>query len=112
MSGKAPNGKKPVGSGARGKKDVDMKDSSSSKKGKEVKQIVREGDEEMTVVVPPTKGKSSKSSGPPEADSDGDVEMDAPDKTNAEYEPAVDPVVQAITGKPLCSHRRFPDHHP
>jgi 26S proteasome regulatory subunit N3 len=72
-----------------------MKDSSKTKGKKGAK----EGDEEMTVVVPPS--KKPQSTAPP-ADSDGDVSMAAVDKDdNAEEdgEPKVDPVAQTIAGK-------------
>lgn len=62
-------------------------------KGKKLK----EGDEEMTVVVPAPKG--SKLSSPPQKDNDGDVEMDVSGPT-AEDEGAVkiDPVAQTVSG--------------
>ena len=86
MPGKTPqkNGKKPAENGLRSGKDVEA----SKSKGKKA---AKDGDEEMTVVVPPSKA-SKPSSGPP-ADTDGDVSMGDEDK-----EEQVDPAVQAIAG--------------
>ncbi|TLD29162.1 hypothetical protein PspLS_03387 [Pyricularia sp. CBS 133598] len=88
MPGKTPNGKQPVENGVRKTQDVDMKDETSRKtKGKKLK----EGDEEMTVVVPPS--KSSKQS--PPTRSDEDVDMDDSTKVD-DGEVKVDPAVQAV----------------
>ena len=103
MPPKAPNGKKPGGSGAKDVKDAEMKDNASiTKKGKSTKKVVsaKEADEEMTVVVPPKKGPNSKKQ--PLADADGDVDMDAsPDKADeaGENGAIVDPIAQTISGK-------------
>ncbi|KAJ2904560.1 putative 26S proteasome regulatory subunit rpn3 [Zalerion maritima] len=100
MPGKAPNGKKPIGNRIKGNKEAEMKD--TSKKGKATKKAAKDGDDEMTVVVPSTKG-GSKTTKPPassaaaDADADGDVDMDASDKTDADEEPAIDPVAQTIS---------------
>lgn len=95
MPGKTPNGngKEPVENGGYpGSKDIDMKDeSSSSLKGKG-KKGAKDGDEEMTVVVPISKKQSSA---PPPNDADGDVNMDDADK---DAEEKVDPVAQAVSG--------------
>lgn len=97
MPGKTPrsNGK-PVGQ----KEDVEMTDASKAKGKKPAK----DGDDEMTVVVPP-----SKASKQPRADAEGDVAMG--DEEDAETEPKVDPVVQTVAGK---QHRgaipTFEDH--
>ncbi|CRK41484.1 hypothetical protein BN1708_001808 [Verticillium longisporum] len=92
MPGKTPNsnGNKPTQNGYRSTKDVDMKDAKSkNKKG------AKDGDEEMTVVVPPSKGTKQSSTLPP-PDADGDVAMG--DEENADDDAAVkvDPVVQAV----------------
>ncbi|KAG7112772.1 hypothetical protein HYQ45_017119 [Verticillium longisporum] len=94
MPGKTPNsnGNKPTQNGYRSTKDVDMKDAKSkNKKG------AKDGDEEMTVVVPPSKGTKQPSTLPP-PDADGDVAMG--DEENADDAAAVkvDPVVQAVAG--------------
>lgn len=59
---------------------------------------VNEKEEEMTVVVPPSKG--SKLSAPPPKDTDGDVAMDGADELNGEDAGAVkvDPVAKAVSG--------------
>ncbi|KUI72084.1 putative 26S proteasome regulatory subunit rpn3 [Cytospora mali] len=91
MPGKTPNGngKEPVENGGYpGSKDIEMKDDSSSLKGKG-KKGAKEGDEEMTVVVPMSKKQSSA---PPPNDADGDVSME-----DAEEEEKVDPVAQAVS---------------
>lgn len=83
MPGKTPNnGKKPLENG------VQKKDSSKAKG----KKAVKDGDEEMTVVVPPS--KSSKKSAQAPADAEGDVAMD-----EEEEETKVDPVVQTVAGE-------------
>ncbi|KAJ3940880.1 26S proteasome non-ATPase regulatory subunit [Colletotrichum fioriniae] len=85
MPGKTPSrsGKDPLENGVRkNNKDTDSK--SKGKKG------AKDGDEEMTVVVPPSK----KAAAPP-ADADGDVAMG--DEARADdAEVKVDPVVQAV----------------
>ncbi|KAF7548680.1 hypothetical protein G7Z17_g6922 [Cylindrodendrum hubeiense] len=88
MPGKTPqgNGKKPVGSGVRKTKDVEMTDASKTKGKKGAKDT----DEEMTVVVPPSKASKQSS----KADAEGDVSMDE-DKAD-EDEAKVDPVVQTV----------------
>ena len=95
MPGKTPNGngKEPVENGGYpGSKDIEMKDESSLKgKGKKA---LKEGDDEMTVVVPPSKKQSSA---PQPNDGDGDVAMDDSDKAD-DGEVKVDPVVQAVSG--------------
>lgn len=62
-------------------------------KGKKLK----EGEEEMTVVVPPSKGLKLPANLP--KDTDGDVEMDVSGEVTAEEEGAVkvDPVAQAVS---------------
>ncbi|KLU84718.1 26S proteasome non-ATPase regulatory subunit 3 [Magnaporthiopsis poae ATCC 64411] len=85
MPGKTPNGKQPVESESRKNQDVDMKDESSRKtKGKKLK----EGDEEMTVVVPPSKSKQSSPSG----NADEDVVMDDSAKADDNDDVKSDPV--------------------
>ena len=61
----------------------------------------KEGDDEMTVVVPPP--KSSKLSGNPGQDLEGDISMESTEKLEAdesESEPQkVDPQVKAASGQ-------------
>ncbi|ROT35803.1 26S proteasome non-ATPase regulatory subunit 3 [Sodiomyces alkalinus F11] len=90
MPGKTPssNGNEPLENGVRNGQDVEMKDGKSKgKKG------VKDSEEEMTVVVPPTKG-SKQSSGGPTPDTDEDTTMDE-DKVNDEAV-KVDPVAQTV----------------
>jgi 26S proteasome regulatory subunit N3 len=108
MPSKTPhtNGNEPVENGINGTKDVEMKDDAPAPlkggKGKKVK----EGEEEMTVVVPPSKG--SKLSAPPPKDTDGDVAMDGSEEVNGEDAGAVkiDPVVKAVAGSYLSIFSR------
>ena len=100
MPSKTPhtNGTDPVENGINGTKDVDMKEdtSSSIKAGKGKK--VKDTDEEMTVVVPPSKGSKLSALPPPETDGDvimGDSEKPL-DAATAELE--VDPVEKAVSG--------------
>lgn len=100
MPSKTPhtNGNKPADKGVNGTKDVEMKDDAPAPmkggKGKKGK----EGDEEMTVVVPPS--KSSKLSSPPVKDTEGDIAMDGfeDEKTEDAGAVKVDPVAKAISG--------------
>ncbi|KAF4585880.1 26S proteasome non-ATPase regulatory subunit 3 [Ophiocordyceps camponoti-floridani] len=86
MPGKTPkgNGDEPVGNGVRSNDDVDMKDAAKTK-GKKAK----DGDDEMTVVLPPSKASKQPSRS---HDPDGDVSM----ADNADGEVKVDPVQQAV----------------
>jgi 26S proteasome regulatory subunit N3 len=92
MPGKTPrsNGQKPVENGVKKSKDAESGKSKSKK-------ATKDGDEEMTVVVPPSKA-TKQSSAPPPADADGDVSMSGEDKAGEEAE-KVDPAVQAVAGE-------------
>ncbi|KIN00895.1 hypothetical protein OIDMADRAFT_162819 [Oidiodendron maius Zn] len=98
MPGKTPhtNGNDPVENGINGAEDIEMKDDAPNplKAGKGKK--AKEGEEEMTVVVPPSKG--SKLSAPPPKDNEGDVAMDGfEEESGADTSaPKVDPVAQTI----------------
>jgi 26S proteasome regulatory subunit N3 len=100
MPSKTPhtNGTDPVENGVNGTKDVEMKDDALNPlKGGKAKKP-KEGEDEMTVVVPPSKG--SKLSAPPPKDNDGDVSMDGSEEASGEDSgaPKVDPVAKAISG--------------
>lgn len=88
------NGTEPAENGVNGTKDVDMVDDGPEK----IKiGTNKDGEDEMTVVVPPPKGV--KLSGEPGKDADGDVAMD--NTVSAEHvsqEAEVDPKVKAIAG--------------
>lgn len=99
MPSKTPhtNGEKKLENGINGTKDVEMKDDAPAPlkggKGKKAK----EGEEEMTVVVPPSKG--SKAPVTPHKDPEGDVTMDGTEKVEGEdLAVKVDPVAQAVAG--------------
>jgi len=100
MPGKT-NGDKVVDNRINGTKDVEMKDESTtqqSTKGKVIQQKkVKDGDEEMTVVVPPS--KALKLGGAPKKDGDGDVQMDGDAVNGVEsVEEKVDPVAKTVAG--------------
>lgn len=90
MPGKTPSrsGKDPLENGVpNSSKDAESKDAKSKSK-----KAAKDGDEEMTVVVPPSKKAAAIT-----ADADGDVAMG--DENNADdAEVKVDPVVQAVAG--------------
>lgn len=71
-------------------KDSSAKDNKAKAQKDPKKAKDKDGDEEMTVVVPPTK--------PSEADPNGDVTMNGTTEEKEEEKP-VDPKVQAATGK-------------
>ncbi|KAB5542716.1 proteasome regulatory subunit C-terminal-domain-containing protein [Coniochaeta sp. 2T2.1] len=96
MPGKTPD-KEPVENGGyRGGKDIEMKDKDEQEQAASLKhkgkKMAKDGEDEMTVVVPPSKKQSSV---PPPNDADGDVAMDEAEKAD-DGEVKVDPVVQAI----------------
>ena len=82
--------------GVNGSEDVEMVDD-----GQELVKpgINKEGDDEMTVVVPPPKG--TKLSGDPNPDEEGDIVMENAEKNEIDLSEAekVDPKVKAITGQ-------------
>lgn len=95
MPGKT-NGKKTTQNGVNGSKEVEMKDdtkASKSGKGKKTK----EGEEEMTVVVPPAKG--SKLTAPPPTNGEDDIEMGDVDADDKKVEELVDPVTKTVAGE-------------
>lgn len=94
MPGKTPNRNEnePLNKGVR---DVDMKDAKA--KGSKAS---KDADDEMTVVLPPSKSAKQKSQG---QDADGDVAM-GDDGADAE----VDPAAQTVAGK-TWRHVREPD---
>ncbi len=91
-----PNGA-PVEHGMNGTEDVDMVDEGSEK----VKVNGVDGEEEMTVVVPPP--NSSKLAGEPNKDAEGDVAMD--DTKEDEKEVPIDPKVKAVAGEYIAQER-------
>ena len=100
MSGDKPqmNGSDPVENGINGKEDTEMEEGAPKAPGSTKSRKDKDGDEEMTVVVPPS--KDSKVAGTFEEDKDGDINIngvdDAPKKTTAE--PVVDLKAKAMAG--------------
>ena len=87
------NGTEPVENGINGTEDVDMVDDGPE----QVKVgISKDGDDEMTVVVPPP--KSSKLSGEPGKDDEGDIAMENTDKIGG-VSPELDAKAKAVAGK-------------
>lgn len=88
-------------SNANGVDDVEMKEGTIPSKSKSVKG--KDEDEEMTVVVPPSKG--SKLAGAPQKDGQGDVAMngDAEVDEAAVDEPEIDPREKAVASKQSVS---------
>jgi 26S proteasome regulatory subunit N3 len=100
MPSKTPhtNGTDPVENGVNGTNDVEMKDDAPAPlKGGKGKKAKEGSEEEMTVVVPPS--KVSKLSAPPPKDNGGDVPMDGSEE-GAEDDGAVkvDPVAKTVSG--------------
>lgn len=81
-----------------GSEDVEMEEEPTGP-GRSAKGKGKEGDEEMTVVVPPSKG--SKLSGSSQKDGEGDVAMHGESETDAEAskEPEIDPRTVAISSE-------------
>ena len=87
------NGTEPVENGINGTEDIDMVDDGPEK----VKVGTNnDGEDEMTVVVPPP--KSSKLSGEPGKDEEGDVAMENAEKSDSVI-PELDPKAKAVAGK-------------
>lgn len=89
------NGTEPVENGVNGTEDVEMGDESLKSK------LNKDGDDEMTVVVPPTKGP--KLAGEPGPEESGDVAMDGTDGDAGKSE-VVDTKAKAVAGKSLVLH--------
>lgn len=109
MPSKTPhtNGNEAVENGLNGTKDIEMKDDApASLKGGKGKKP-KDGEEEMTVVVPPS--KASKLSSAASKDREGDVSMETEEQA-AEDDGAVkvDPVTKAVSGTLLYfSHNTY-----
>ena len=100
MGGDKPhiNGSDKAENGANGSDDVEMEEASIDP-GKSAKGKGKETDEEMTVVVPPS--KSSKLSDLSQKDGQGGVTMNGDGKIDVETakEPEIDPRTTAISSK-------------
>ena len=90
-----PNGVEPVENGVNGSEDVEMADDEVDKVRSNG---IKEGEDEMTVVVPPP--NSSKLAGEPPKDLEGDISMDEIPVTAVEDQSAVivDPKAKAVLG--------------
>lgn len=88
------NGAEAIENGVNGVEDVDMVDDGPEK----VKiGTNKDGEDEMTVVVPPPKG--NKLSGEPGKDAEGDTAMDNSEAAEkVSKEPEADPKVKAVAG--------------
>ena len=97
MSGDKPktNGSEPVENGVNGTEDVEMADDGADKSRSNG---IKEGEDEMTVVVPPP--NSSKLAGEPPKDLEGDTAMDEIPVTAIEDQGAatIDPKAKAVSG--------------
>jgi len=101
MSGDKPhlNGSDPPENGIKGSDDVEMKEDTQASKKTSKSGKDKDGDDEMTVVVPPSKG-SSNSPSAPDKPTDTDLTNGAVDGDGAgESEEQVDPQEKAISGK-------------
>jgi len=96
MPPKKTSGKEP--SGSRNSKDSkDIKNTKESDANKP--KPTQDGDEEMTVVVPPSKQAPANGQS---ADADGDMAMDGNDDTAAASVEVQDPHAQAVAGESEC----------
>ena len=108
MSGDKPptNGTDPLENGVNGTEDIEMEEDSSKSGSRPKSGKDKDGDEEMTVVVPPP--KNTQMSGAPQKDDEGDTAMNG--TTEGEIteptEPVVDPTSKAITG--MLDDKSFP----
>ena len=92
------NGAEPVENGVNGSEDLEMADEGHDPARPVVN---KDGDDEMTVVVPPPKGL--KLSGEPGPDDEGDVTMEnaVEDEIDTAEAEKIDPKVKAMAGKAL-----------
>ena len=100
MSGDKPpaNGTDPVENGINGTDDIEMEDDSSKSTSRIKSAKDKDGDEEMTVVVPPP--KAIRLAGAPQKDDEGDIAMNGTVEAEVteSVESAEDPKTKTITG--------------
>lgn len=90
------NGSKSTENGVNGSEDVEMEEDTAGAPTSSINSSKnRNGDEKMTVVVPPTKGSKSEKS---RQEKDGDVTMEGAEDADADAEPEIDPTTKAIQG--------------
>jgi len=100
MSGDKPylNGTDPTENGINGSEDVEMTEETRDAKKKEPKAGKdKDGDEEMTVVVPPSKG--SKTSSPDQQTDSDQTANGTADGADTSTESHIDPKEKAIAGE-------------
>lgn len=89
------NGSDPVENGVNGSEDIEMgEDTAGAPTSSFNTSKDRQGDEKMTVVVPPTKGSRL----PGDQDKEGDVAMEGDEVADAQKADEVDPKAKAIQG--------------
>jgi 26S proteasome regulatory subunit N3 len=94
------NGTDPAENGVNGSEDTEMREESQNSKKTSKSNKDKDGDDEMTVVVPPAKGSSTPSA--PDKATEADLTNGAVDgDTVKEGETLVDPQEKAISGKML-----------
>ena len=100
------NGSGPAQNGTNGSDDVEMKEGSQGAKKSSKGLKDKDGDSDMTVVVPPSKGSNTPSA--PSKATEADLTNGAVDGDGEkEIEEEVDPQEKAIEGKKLpCDNRR------
>lgn len=100
------NGAEPVENGVNGSKDVDMSDDGQDHAKPSINP---DGDDDMTVVVPPPKG--SKLSGEPVLDPTSDVPMEnaETDEIDIAGTEKIDTKAKAITGE-FISFGKYPQN--
>jgi 26S proteasome regulatory subunit N3 len=100
MSNNKPptNGTDPIENGVNGTEDIEMEEDSSEPSGRTKPGKDKDGDEEMTVVVPPP--KASRLSGAPQKDDEGDIAMNGAAEMEAKesVEQVEDPKNKAVAG--------------
>ncbi|EXJ94632.1 26S proteasome regulatory subunit N3 [Capronia coronata CBS 617.96] len=106
MSGDKPhlNGSDPAEKGIDGSEDVEMKEGSQNPKKALKLNKDKDGDDEMTVVVPPAKGSNSPSAPekPTEADlKNGAVNGDAANESEAQVDPQEKVILEIKANLPL-----------
>lgn len=104
MGGDQPhaNGSEPVENGVNGVEDVEMEEDTAGGPTSSIQTNKDRDGDEMTVVVPPSKG--SRLSGQPgqdtKKDQEGDVSMEGTEEKEAkETEPEIDPRAKAVQGE-------------
>ncbi len=93
------NGNGPIENGVNGTEDVDMADDSAVAVKVGTGKDGKDGEDEMVLVVPPP--KSSKLSGEPGKDGEGDVAMENTEhaETGQPESEKIDPKIKAVSGQ-------------